>query len=127
MAFTQPQRAKIRFYLGYSLPYGNIYTALDYAIDSAGALPDTQDLIEEILGQLDSVVEPVVSTTTTSVGALKRVDEVEYYDAGSDSTQSDAINSLGRMYVHRMSIILGIPVLSDVFASAPTTRCTSLY
>lgn len=111
MALTATQKAKARTYLGYS----DQHRMHDPRLESVliGLSNEAEAQVAEVLAALARVEASILDIALAN-GGLKRVDEVEWYDASSARTERQ---KLGRMYVGRLSIILGCPIYSDVFGS----------
>jgi hypothetical protein len=126
MAFTEAQRVQIRFYLGFTDLFRDHNSRMESAMDVVGDRPATQAQIELILASLVTAEAALQSAVTsvssgTSTGGIKKVDEVEFYQAStssSSSTDDKAIENARRncrMYAGRLSIMLGVPLVGDVF------------
>ena len=113
MAFTAAQEVEIRHYLGFPQTYVAENFCLEGAMDVVGADSDKQAKAEEILAAL--VVAEAKITTMLSTAGIKQVDEVKFFgnEAGSSGLR-DACR-YGRMLAGRLSILLGVPVVNDIF------------
>jgi len=109
MALTDTQKAKCRHYLGYPDQFRYRNTRLESVLSNLSAEAETQ--VADILTALASIETSILSVAL-SQGGLKRVDEVEFY-SGTSATSSR--QNLGRMYAGRLSVVLGVPIYSDVF------------
>jgi hypothetical protein len=126
MAFTEAQRVQIRFYLGFTDLFRDHNHRLESAMTVVGDRPATQAQIELILASLVTA-EASLQTAVTSVasgtatGGIKKVDEAEFYQTSTSSSTSiddKAIENARRncrMYASRLSIMLGVPIVGDVF------------
>jgi len=106
LAFTAAQKHDIRKYLGVSAAYFDLNTQLESMLDTIGADSDAQTIVEAILTELATVDAAVASSGSSSAtyGALKKVDEVEFYST-ADGSGSDTVGALkrGRMLVRRLA------------------------
>lgn len=74
--------------------------------------PEAETQITGLLTSLTTVQTNML--TTISTAGIRRVDEVWFFEARSRLLE---MKKLGRMYVTQLSIILGVPIYSDVFGS----------
>lgn len=105
------EKAKIRLWLGYPDIYRDHHTRLESILTSVSDEAEVQ--IRECLAKLDNV-ETLIVESSGNVG-LKRVDEIWFQDGKSQITGQ---MNIGRMYLSRLSIILGVPPYSDPFGKA---------
>jgi hypothetical protein len=122
MAFSDAQKVSIRRYLGYPLGYYQLNTALESMMDKIGAIAVEQAAVETILTELVTVDTALAASgsTTSTMGGLKKVDEIEWYDTTTQSTSAvvDAL-ARGKMLVERLRQCFGVPLCGRYFASAP--------
>lgn len=109
MAFTSAQLASIRTYLGYPDNFRWADTRLETVM--ANVSPDAQTLVIGYLADLATIETALLGPGLAAAGA-KRVDEIWMENGGSMMREQ---RKLGRMRVGRISIILGVPIYSDVF------------
>lgn len=114
MAFTDAQKISIRRFLGYPLGYYQYNTPLESMIDKVGVVPAEQAAVESILVELAAVDVVIAAGGSTvgagSYGALKQVDEVQFYSAKDSLLQaSDVITAMkrARMLVGRLADAMG--------------------
>lgn len=106
------ERAKIRLYLGFADLLRDHHTRLESIL---GNLSDeAEDLIRENLASLVTI-EALILSSLPNAG-LRKVDEIEFFASGARQIAEQ--RKMGRMYVARISIILGVPPYSDVFGTA---------
>lgn len=115
MAFTEAQKVKIRFYLGFPDTFQQNNTRLESAFDVIGGRPDVQAFVETILASL-ATVETSVASSLSSAG-LKRAEDIEWYQSGSGSAAISQKLSEGRRYCARLSIVFGVPLVGDAFGT----------
>lgn len=105
---TDTERARVRTYLGYPDLLRDHHTRLE------GILVKLSDaaiiLVRESLTAL-TTIESLIIGSTASAG-LKRVDEIAFESGGAQLAEQ---RMQGRMYVARISTILGVPIYCDVF------------
>lgn len=109
-ALTAAQKAQIRLYLGYPSLFRYKDTRLESTFDALDQ--EAIDLIATNLAAIQVVETAIVGVEINKAG-LKRADDIEFYNGKSMSE----IKSYGRMYVSRVSIVLGVPIYSDVFGT----------
>lgn len=115
MAFSATQKKDIRKYLG--VPFGFYYltTRLESMMDLVGEDSVAQTEIETWLTRLAAIDTALTSSSASSVsyGALRKVDEIEFFEPSSDSDQgaSIALIDQGRVLIDRIARALGV---SDV-------------
>ena len=112
MAFTTTQAAQIRQFLGYSSLFRYLNTRLESAIEIAGADASSKTLVETALTNLASI-DTQITTLGLSTAGVKKVDEVEFFERGKVAE----LQRLGRMWVGRISMVLGVPPYGDVFGA----------
>lgn len=130
MPFTDAQRDQIMRYLGYpALAAGTRYAGyypIYSQIDLVGGDPVTQAPVEAILAELVTVDVAIAAGGSAAgagtYGALKKVDEVEFYSAKDSLLQSsDVITAMKRahMLVRRLAQRMGGEkfILADYFAT----------
>lgn len=117
MALTATQKAGVRLYLGYS--DGSRDTPSGYNLEGvfAGLSAEAETQVIAILALLATVDAKFTESAALSAAGLKSVDNggVEWF--GATSAQS-SLSATGRRLVARLAIILGVPVVRDVFGSA---------
>jgi hypothetical protein len=112
--FTLAQQAQIRQYLGYADLYRYKNTRLEGVIAGVGTIgPDAVALVVADLAAI-AQIEAKILETTISITNVKKVDDVEFFPALQGMKM---IRTLGRMYVGRISITVGVPIYSDIFGT----------
>lgn len=116
MAFTEAQKVKIRKYLGFPQVFDGDNYRLEGAITVIGGDATRQALVDGYLVELDALDAAIATegASATSYGALKRVDEVEFF-APDASTQAIDTVARARMLTGRLSQSLGVPIENDYF------------
>lgn len=120
MALTAAQRDKVWQYLGYGME-----PAVDYGLsaeinaklalaDADAVLANDITAILTALATVDAAILAAGSTSTSSAGGLKKVDEIEFYPVttttGTSSfTSGSGVNAVtfGRMMIRRLAQRLG--------------------
>lgn len=110
--FTNVQKIKIRWYLGYGVTYQQFNPYLEGAIQLAEQDADLVDLVVAQLAIIDSV-NSVVAESLEDAG-LKRVEDIEFYPDGQALFYQ---NKEGKKHVARLSILLGVMPNSDYFGT----------
>jgi hypothetical protein len=130
MAFTAAQKQQIRNYLGAPAVYPDLQHRLEGALDTVGGNAEAVTHVTAWLTELTSIDTNLVVTVgggaSASYGALKKVDEIEFYapeDSGGSSESTVGALARGRMLIQRIARILGVsdvmPV-GDYFGSRST-------
>ncbi len=105
------EKARIRLYLGYPDLLRYKHSRLESMLTSLS--DEAETLVRENLAALVTV-ESLLLTSTGNAG-IRRVDEI-WFDTGT--SQLTGQRKAGRQYVSRLSILLGVPIYSDVFGGA---------
>lgn len=117
MAFTDAQKMAIRKYLGVPFGFYNLTTRLESMMNLVGDnATDSAQVIAWItrLDAIDAALTGASATSTATYGALKKVDEVEFYepsDGASSAAGSIGLVDQGRTLIGRIARALGV---SDV-------------
>ena len=106
---TEMQKAQIRQYLGYPDYFRYKHTRLESVLTNMS--PEAEVLIADTLTKL-STIEQQILDATAQAGVI-RVDEIWLEKTGVQRILQMRKN--GRMYVSRLSTIVGVPIYSDVF------------
>ena len=109
MAFTDDQKTQIRRYLGFPDVFRASNTRLESAMDVIGGRSEVQSMIESDLAAI-TAIEAKLTDSLSSAG-IKKVDEIEFFEAG----QRKAIREEGRRLCGRLSITMGVPLVADAF------------
>lgn len=117
MAFTEPQRVQIRLMLGYPDVFRSYNPRLEGVFDVIGSRPDTQAAVVDLLTKIAAL--DLQLGTILSLAGLKRAEDVEWYQALNTkmSAPMQAVATLGRIYIGRMSALMGVPIYSDFFGT----------
>lgn len=107
--FQPTEKAKIRLYLGYPDLLRDHSTRLESILDNCSE--EAAGLVRAEMVKIANL-EAILSSTSQANAGLKRVDEIWFETGSSQITQQ---RRLGRQYVSRISIILGVPILNDYF------------
>lgn len=103
--FTSTQRDAVMRYLGYPATAQDTRYAAYYPIfsqlDLIGGDPVTQAPVDALLVELDALdaVLAAAGTTIKASGALKRVDEIEFYDSSIDPSTQVGVGTARRVNV----------------------------
>lgn len=106
---TETVKQQIRLYLGFPSAWRFKHTRLESLLTDV-----TPEAEVQILTALDALatIEAKILAMAIRIAGLKRVDEIEFFANGANRLE---LQSLGRQYISRISIVLGVPVYSDVF------------
>lgn len=118
MAFTDTQKVATRRYLCFSLGHYQYNTQFESMFDKIGSVPEEQAAVESILAELVAIDAAVAAAgLAPPSGALKKVDEVEFY-APKDSliTIVDAVRR-GQMLCQRLADTFGVVKAGDYFGA----------
>lgn len=117
MAFTDEQKKDIRKYLGVPFGFYTLTTRLESMMDQVGSNATDQAEVETWLTRLvaiDTALTSSSSSSTATYGALRKVDEIEFYEPSDDSSAGAGNISLvdqGRVLIQRLARAFGV---SDV-------------
>lgn len=119
MAFTDDQRRDIRHYLGFPDVFRSVNSRLESAMDVVGGRPDSVEQVEEILAEIAAAIAAMKPSSATGLhtqAGIKRVDEIEFFgNAGSGNVAASEMRKVGRQWVNRLSIVMGVPIVHDIF------------
>lgn len=113
MAFTEAQRVKIRFYLGWSARFHQFDSRLEQAMNAVDAdgSGETELQVEAVLTSLDAVTASLTAAhdrlKALAVGSIKL----------SGNGEINALRSEGRRHAGSLASTLGVEVRHDVFGS----------
>ena len=121
MALTSAQKASIRLYLGYSdmSRQSAGHVNLDGAM--VGLSSDAETIVGTLLTSLATVDTSLGTVESSDRAGIKSVDNGGVVWADSGQSASINIERRGRRLVARLASVLGVPVLSDMFAPATRT------
>jgi len=119
MAFTTPEKARIRHALGYPQVYRFEDPRLEGALDTVGQDVDAVAIVQDLLAKIDDVRTKVHNVALGSAG-LKALDkgDVELY---GKNEQTAGMRAIGRGYCAELSGLFGIPLGTDIFGEAGYT------
>jgi len=122
MAFSAAQIVQIKKYLGFPQVFESDNYRLMGAIQLIGADATKQAYVESILTELATVDAAIAAqgASGATYGALKKVDEVEFYSPKESSTTTeDLVSSMkrGRMLCSRLSSAVGVPKVANYFGT----------
>lgn len=106
---TSTQQAQLRLYLGYPDNYRWKNVRLESVMSNLS--PDAETQIGTFLTNLATIETKLLGPGLTAAG-VKRLDEIWFENGGSVGRE---LRKLGRRYVSCLSVILGVPIYSDVF------------
>lgn len=109
---TLVQRAKIRLVLGYPSIYRFKHVRLESVFDSIDE--ESEALVLNALSSFETVEAQILEFLPT-IG-IKRVDDITFQDG--PMVTINGLRRQGRMFVARVSILLGVPIASDVFGGS---------
>ncbi len=115
---NETQKAQCRLYLGFPDAFRYKNTRLESMLVNLS--PEADVMIAALLAQLASLDESLFTSGVAGTGGVKKVDEIEFFPttASGGGGGATAIRKAGRMYVGRLSIILGCPAYSDYFSGS---------
>jgi len=108
---TETQKAQIRQYLGYPDYFRYKHTRLESVLTNMSN--EAEVIIAGVLAQLVAVEAQIVDAIGQA--GVIRVDEIWFEKTGIQRILQ--MRKQGRMYAARLSIIVGVPIYSDVFGS----------
>lgn len=112
MAFSAVQKRDIRKYLGVAFGFYDLNTRLESMMDRIGSVAEDQAQVEAWLTELNAIETGQASTSSTAAatyGSLKKVDEVEFYQA-EDGESSSTLSPIdrGRALIDRIARSFGV-------------------
>lgn len=110
MAFSDAEKALIRQYLGYADIFRYQNPRLEGVLTKSLS-PEAEDLVRTHMASLVEVEKKIISQGIATAG-LQRADDIWFY-RGSTYIE---LRNWGRIYCGRISIILGVPIYSDIFS-----------
>lgn len=120
MAFTTDQRARIRYYLGYSdVSQGGAPNRLERAMTNITSGAET--IVTELLTQLATVDSALSTVNSSSRAGIIEVDNGGVKWASNGMSASAALNKQGRMLCARLSSTFGVSLAVDVYGGGITT------
>jgi hypothetical protein len=130
VAFSPEEKRKIRSYLGYSGGFRDRGVRLESMMDVVGAQTDEYEYALTLLDQIDAVDTALNETgttqtsTITGTGALKKVDEVEYYAPKDSVVNGEVISGAttaivgrdwGEILIERLRALFGVELAGRYF------------
>ena len=114
MAFTDTQRAQIRYWLGWPAVFRQTFSELEQAMSAIATFPETQVLIEgdlANLANLETLIQGVYQRLqATEVGTIRLEAQKELM----------TLRSEGRRFSGRIARTLGVPALDIWSGSLPS-------
>lgn len=105
MAFTLPEKARIRRYLGFSQGFHDVDTRLEGQLDTLPTTwPEAETQVREMLALLDAVDRKLQGAALGNMNFARIVGEVEFL--GPD--QLDVLRHHGRTLIQRLAITFNI-------------------
>lgn len=121
MAFTAEQRRDIRHYLGFPDVFRGANSRLEDAMDVIGGRPEVVEQVEAILAEIAAVIAALSPSSSSGLhtrAGIRKVDEIEFFgDSGRGNVAAMEMRNLGRQWVGRLSIVMGVPIVHDIFGS----------
>lgn len=135
MAFTDEQKVKVRFFLGYPFPFQQLNPRLEGALDLVGANVSATAMVVAMLAKLVTFYgidpsnpgAPAAIDQVIAQAGVKRVesvdDVVEYGSTGnanagsSGSAMLNTQNDAARQLVASLSIMMGVEIANNIFGT----------
>lgn len=125
MAFTTTQKVAVRRYLAFPLGLYQYNTWFEAMFDKIGGVPEEQAAVESILAELVTVDNALASAAIAGArGALKKVDEIEWYAPKDSMIKVVGLVERGHMLCKRLAQCFGDPIVAamqergDYFSSS---------
>lgn len=119
MAFTDTQKDQIRRYLGYPAAHRDQNYQLESMMDTVGANDVEKDTVIALLDEI-AALDVILGSglTAQSMGALKKVDEIEFYPA-KGNTEIDSMSAFSRakILIERLRQRFGVPLAGYYFGT----------
>lgn len=122
MALSSTQKAAVRLYMGRTARYGQIDGDLERAFSAIESTPEHEAQITNLIGGsppgLLALLQDVDTKLTAAHGRLKasQVGSIQL-----NASELAMLRSEGRRFVTRLSAILGVPRLADVYSGGGGT------
>jgi hypothetical protein len=125
VAFTNTQKVSVRRYLSFPLGLYQYNTWFESMFDKIGGVLEEQAAVESILAELDAVDAALgQSALSGAKGALKAVDEIEWYAPKDSMIKVVGLVERGHMLCKRLAQCFGDPIVAamqergDYFSSS---------
>jgi hypothetical protein len=132
MAFTDEQKTRIRFFLGYPFPFQYLNPRLESAMELVGADVTASGMVLQLVSKLLAfygldplAVDPPIIDKAIVQAGVQRVESVNDViqlgttnaaaSGGTSSAILNAQNDAARQMVGALSALLGVEIASDVF------------
>ncbi len=114
MSLTAMEKARVRLYLGLADQFRYLDSRLESVLNN-DLSPEGEILVQEALAALVLVETQMLGAPILNAG-VKRVDEVWFFENGSNSALK-GVCAAARPFISRISIITGVPIYGDAFGS----------
>lgn len=120
MAFTTDQRARIRYYLGYSdVSQGGAPNRLERAMTDITSGAET--IVTGLLTSLAAVDADLTTVNGANRAGITGVDNGGVTWSASGTSASMSVRSQGRMLVQRLAATFGVRVATDIYGGGVTS------
>lgn len=106
---TETEKQQVRLYLGYPSAWRFKHSRLESLFE--GTTPEAEIQVQSALASL-ALVEARILTVVLASAGLKKLDEMEWFASSGPRLE---LQALGKQYVSRISIVMGVPIYSNVF------------
>lgn len=120
MAFTSSEKRQIRSYLGYSGGYRDSTVSLESMLDVVASQVDEAAYARDLLTKIAAVDAALASSgsgSSATYGAVKKVDELEFYDVTSSSGGTSTLSGVeyGEVLIERLRALFGVEMIGRYF------------
>lgn len=126
--FTSAEKRQIRSYLGYSGGYRDSNYILESMMDVVANQVDEAAYARDLLTKIDAVDTALnaagSSGSSATYGAVKKVDEIEFYDTKTGTTSTTTLSGVkyGEVLIERLRALLGVELAGKYFRGGPATQ-----
>lgn len=114
MALTTDQRARVRYYLGYSdVSQGGAPNRLEMAMTALTSGAET--IVVDLLSQLATVDASLTTVSAATRAGIIEVDNGGVKWASNGMSASSAVSRQGRMLCGRLASMFGVTLGADVY------------
>jgi hypothetical protein len=116
MALSSAQKARIRYYLGYSdVSQGGGPNRLEMAMSALTT--DAQTIVEDLLTKLAATDTDAVSVSGANRAGIIEVDNGGVKWAPDGKSAASAVSRQGSIWASRLAVMFGVELGADVFGA----------
>ncbi len=126
--FTSSEKRQIRSYLGYSGGYRDMGIALEGMMDVVANQVDEAAYARDLLTKIAAVDAAIDASGSSggggTYGAVKAVDEIEFYDVKSGASATTTLSGVkyGEVLIERLRALFGVDLAGRYFRNGPVSQ-----